>query len=610
MKAIAYMLATVFQSKRKCIFRLVALVLIFASLSASTSAIQGALEESTRDFIRQQALFALQDILEESKRYDDQALRVRVKAQVADILWPINVDQARDLIKTALTDISNLQEAPSARYALRAEVIGVARRHDPRLASKLIGQLPDKAGETREFVTRDSVERISARGAIFLESAREFFRTGDQEAAIASARNSIAEGRSLAFLSFLNDLRERDPSAADKLFLEAVASVRRSSDDPNAVLLLGLYLFSPGKVYFTNVNGQLIVGKGIRFSSAPVPPVELLSPYLKAADAVMARFFVIPGQPGSEGLLELKRSALQQLLPIMEAHLPERAAAMRAQLATLGVNPAGPTAPQADPVTSKQSVSFADDSSTNDMIKEIEKVVGTRQRDNIYFETGVKALERGDFEKARTLISRVSTVDLKQSTLELIGLQEARKAIQRGELGEASRIASAQLTGERLALISYNLAAAWLQRGDIAEAISFINASAAQAAKIEDKDQRAKINIYLAGAIVKRDTNRAFEFIETSLRDIDSLDVFDLNSARLAFRMTKPLGATYEQTFPSGISLLSILPELAHADPYRVLGIARSLRTPLYRSQIIITFCRGILTADKSRKEGKNPETK
>src|SRR5207245_1587845 len=131
-------------------------------------------------------------------------------------------------------------------------------------------------------------------------------------------------------------------------------------------------------------------------------------------------------------LLELKRSALQQLLPLLETYLPARATAMRAKLAELGENSSAPGS-QADAMKSKQNDSFADDSLTNDIIRDIEKVVGTRQRDNLYFEAGTRALERGNFEKARLLISRISDFDLKQSTLQLVSLQEARKAIQQGE---------------------------------------------------------------------------------------------------------------------------------------------------------------------------------
>jgi hypothetical protein len=55
---------------------------------------------------------------------------------------------------------------------------------------------------------------------------------------------------------------------------------------------------------------------------------------------------------------------------------------------------------------------------------------------------------------------------LKQASLELIGFNESRTAIKRGELDEAAKIASSQLSQDRLAVINFQLALAWFERSD------------------------------------------------------------------------------------------------------------------------------------------------
>lgn len=541
------------------------------------------------DPLREQALLALENVLTESKGFEDQTLQVRVKAQIADVLWPLEPVRARGLIVTAFKEVAALKVDLAARYNVRAEVVAVARRHDPELASSLIARL-EETEESQERLSRDSLERISERGALSLDSARDLLRDGEQTRALTFARHSLAEGRSAQLLWFLSELRERDRAAADRLFLDAVGVLRQGTADPNDVLLLGLYLFYPGSIAVgTLSDGVEAVGYGVNFSLAPPVAPALAQTYLQAAADALLRFPVTPGQPGAAGSLALKRFALTQLLPLFQRYEPQRVAAVGAALAGLGLH----TTPAPIATDSK---SYTDSNApVSDVIESIELLPDIGQRDHYFFTTLMSATNAGGFERARILAARIKDDDLQHMALEFVGFNEARVLIKRGDLEAAAKLAAAQLTGERRTAINFQLAKAWLERGDLARASEEANAAAVEAAKLTDRAQRARVYIYLAAGLAERDAARAFELLETAGKDINDTEQFDPLSDRLIFKIQTPIQASFTFEISQGVGLLTTVSQLAKIDFNRALTIAQSLKEPAPRALSAIAACRAVL---------------
>lgn len=549
-------------------------------------------ERVQADPIREQALLALESVRAESKEYQDETLRVRVKAQIADVLWPLEPERARELLVTAFKEVTTLKADLTTRYALRAEVAAVARRHDPELASSLIARLKEKdAGQER--LSRDSLERISERGALYLDSARDLLRDGEQARALTFARHSLAEGRSAQLVWFLHELRERDRAAADRLFLDAVGALRQGAADPNDVLLLGLYLFYPGSVAVgTLSDGVEAVSYGVNFNLAPPVSPALARAYLQAAADSLLRFQVTPGLPGTAGSIALKRFALTQLLPLLQRYDPQRVAAVGAALAGLGPYTAAPT------TATERSFSVPSDTPVSDIIKKIELLPDVRQRDHYFFTTLMSAANEGSFERGRELASRIKDIDLRSAAQELIAFNEARAAIKRGDLETAAKLAASQLSEERRTAIDFQLAKAWLERGDFARASEESVKAAAEAAKLEDRTQRARVYIFLAAGLADRDAARAFELLEAAAKDINDAEQFDPLNERLTFKIQTPAPASFTFEISRDVGLLSIVSRLAQADFNRALAIAQLLREPAPRALSIIAACRKVINAD------------
>jgi len=550
------------------------------------------------DLVRQQALSALEAILTESKSYDDQTLKVRVGARVADVLWPSNPARARELIVTVFRDALNLNTDLPSRYALHREIIAVARRHNPDLAAELIGELDDKSDESRERLSRDSLERITERGAHYLESARELLDAGDQNRALALARRSFGEGRSSDFIWFLTNLRQKDQAAADRLFIDGLVALRDGGADPNDVLFFGLYLFYPGRVAAGNLSdGVEAVSYGVDFSASPAVPLALARPFLQAAATALLQFQVTPGLPGAAGSVTLKRFALLQLLPLFQRYEPQLLGEIGAQVAALG--------PYVQPSALKETAPDIAGSSTSETITNIEKLNSSKERNHYFFAATKHAIDIGDFERAGALASRIDDLNLKEATLELLSFNQARIALKRGELDEASRIAAARLSLERRAIIYSQLASAWLERNNYVRADEEVNDAVAAVTKTEDRAQRARVYIYLAEGWAKRDKFRAFELLGAAIKEINAAERFDPSDDRITFKVVTPL-ATHTIVLSEGVSLLSNVSQLARADFFHALSLVRELRPASPRALSVIAACRAVLIDQKKLIERKS----
>ena len=580
------------KSNRQRVFcvMLIITVPVFTIDGPATVATQTGKQAPTGDLQLQQAVLALDKLVADARDYDNCLLRGRVRLQAADLLWQLAPEKALELAELAFQDSKSKDLKEQERYSLRSELLGVVRKNDRKLLATFIKRVSESETESRAPMSRQSTEHITSSGALYLDLANEMWREGDKQRATDMARRSLSEGRSPKFLHFLNELAKHDESIANNLFLDSLRLVLRESTDPNDVLYLGLYLFSPGTISFTDNNGQLIIGHGINFGALR-PPDSLLQPYLIAAAAVLQRA-LMPGRDlGNQ--LDAARFALQQLTPLFEEHLPQQAVELRSRLVQLGhvVLASNTSSDVALPVLSEGL-------SVSEISKRIERIPGTRVRDCLYFDAAIAALKRGDPDKSEAFRSSIAEVGLKQELLQLIALSSARKAIERGDLDEAEWIAS-KLSPLGKALVYQKLASAWLKRQYVGRGIEMILSGSQMAQKMEQKAHGASVNIALASLVVSRDPVRAFELLESAAKGINSTDEFDARRDNVSLVIHKPNGSKFEQGFSLGATLVSVMSQLASADFGRCMEFARSLKADAPRSASIIAACKAVLSTNR-----------
>lgn len=551
-------------------------------------------------FLREQAILALHQLLEEAKSYENKSLQIRVKARVADLLWTDEPQNAREIVTNANNEIPGIKQEQTERHALRSEIISIIRNHDPTLAAKIIDQVEKDDNEKSELPTRKSVGQISERGALLLEWAQDLLREGDEDRAITLMQRSVSEGRSGEFMELMHRLHERNPSKADHLFRYAVDTIRQTSADPNDILFLGLYLFPSDEISYAEVEGQLTISYRIGYSTVANTPSDLMGFYLRAAADILMRCNVDPSQPTNKGLVILKGYTIQQLLPLFGRFLPEIAPTMEAELTKLGPAALEATATRGVPPDSRTSSLslIAEGSSISDEIAKVEQFSSPRNRDDVFFDRIRVAINRQDFERARALTARLSNDALRQTLLGLIGFNEAQGLIQREELIQAEKIAASQTTLDCQAILYSLIASVWSKRGEMTQANRLTYIASVETAKIDDRLLRAKIYIYLAYGIAIANASQAFAFVEAAGQDINRLKIFNPTDNRLTFKFQRPSGGTFEYGY-HGVGMLSVIPVLAKTDFLRTLRMGWSLRPEETRAFTLISACRTILVASR-----------
>jgi tetratricopeptide (TPR) repeat protein len=591
---------------------LLALTLTYLSNASAITAIARQRPAEGPDPMRQQALLALEDIYSESKAYEDLGLRVRVKAQLADVLWVVDPARAIDILTATFDDTSALKQDPARRRSLRSEVIRVASRHDRELVKNFIARLDaNKEDVSGEPPARDSFDRSTERGGLLLDAASTLLNADDQQGAVSLARRSLSEGRAGRFLFFLSQLMEKDKAAGEKLFLEALAVLRQGPADPNDLLFYGMWMFYPNSLAVGTLgprtSGVSVYSYGMDFGAAKPRHPELLRPYLETSADVLVRFRPIPG-PETMKSVELKRFALRQLLPVFEVYLPERAEAMRAELNYLGVAPSWAIPPQ-DVPGFKADPRFAADLSPKDVVASINKIPDDKERDDLFFRGAMHEFNHGgDLERARVFASEITKPLVKELLITGILYKAALNQIEQGKLDEAEQTAS-KLNRERRAEVYAQLSKAWMERGNRSRAAELMNWAASEAGKVDDRSRRAGVYVYLTDAVMNQDSQRAFEFLEAAVKDINALEKFEPTGSVLLLELQSPEGGKSMLGFSRSVSLVTVIPPLAKTDLYRAITAARSLSVPAPRALAVIAACRDVLAAGEKPVETKKTES-
>lgn len=307
--------------------------------------------------LTKRVLEVLSSTAEESRKWDDKAIAARTQARIADLLWAADQENATDYLKTAWATAAKV-EAPkrerstsrnaSLRNTVRREVLLVARKRAPELAAIWLEEVV-KESQAAEKTERGTFEDRTARSALLLQMAQEL--VADNPAAAAELLNdSLRDGVSFHFQDILLRIQQKDSALAETVVRAALARLRTAGmADPNELLTLYSYLFTPGRVLGANISDnrnqvQLALG-GARVSM----PAGRQNPALGreflevAADLLLTA--PLPDGPyrliAARGIV----SSIGTIFRELSAQLPEKAALLQARAQQLDADAQFSTAP-------------------------------------------------------------------------------------------------------------------------------------------------------------------------------------------------------------------------------------------------------------------------
>ena len=310
----------------------------------------------------------------EAKKWDDKAIAARTQAQIADLIWDSNSENASEHLKAAWDAAAKVEEPKrerspivnrSLRNGVKRDVLLVARKRAPQLATKWLAELVQDSKSADEE-QRGTFDDRSGRSAVLLQMAHELV-ADNLKAAAELLIESLDDRISFNFQAVLIRIHQKDSTLADSLFRAALSRLRAAGiNDPNELLTLYSYLYTPGRVHSANTSdNRNQVQLAVSGSRVTVPPgrqnpaialefLELASDLLLAAPLPESN-----SQMTARSLI----STIGVLLIEVTQQLPQKAALLRARVQQLDAearfSPV-PTLPSSDipdirPAESKES---------------------------------------------------------------------------------------------------------------------------------------------------------------------------------------------------------------------------------------------------------------
>jgi hypothetical protein len=362
-------------------------------------------------------LIDLQNLAAQATNLTSGLARARANAEIADPLWTLDEQRAKELLKEAygltLPDpvpttsptSSGSKKSPSlptplglARRELRKRVLQLASR-DRTFAGSLI-KLQEDTGNSS--VSNDKVTL-----------AKQAFGDNDIEAGSKYLSEALRADPTAMATTTINELAKKDRAAADKLILDYLGILRGvpmlSPDD-----LAPIYL-----VLFQLIFPNLTPGQNV----APPSPEVMRAYFLYVINSLNALEQVSPGSvPRFRTLLLYAWSPINQYArDLIPAFLRLEALSRNSQ--------------DTGPIPNIHDIVEADQKTLK---KRLEVNLDSETPDPLIIQAGIRNAE---FKKARKAIDRMEESDTKNQLLDLVNAREAMALTAKGAIDSAEVLA-------------------------------------------------------------------------------------------------------------------------------------------------------------------------
>ena len=573
---------------------------------------------------RANAQSMLMSLASDAGRFNDQTLRARTQARIADVLWSADPDRARALFRKAWESAEivdqesqkKLQEEIAAQAAknggnvsvsgplnIRAEVLRLAARRDRALGEELLARLKvEKEREATEAADRSRSDPFNAPEAATqrLNLARQLLST-DVERAIQFA-DPVLTSITRDAIDFLSYLREKDAAAADRRY--AVLLGRAAGElqsDANTVSILSSYIFTPHTFVTFSGNGHSSTTSSNN-STPPDVPAELRAAFLRAAGDILLRPLAPPGQDQTSAGPQGKYLMLKRLGPLFDQYAPrELAEAIRAQTEALSQAVPEDARRRDDDDTVREGIRPPQSSEDREkaLRDRLDRAKTSEERDGIYLQLARLYVENGDL-KARDFVAKVEDAELRNKArafidatllLRAVGKKDADMTLELVKTGELTH------PQKSWGLIQ---AAKLLTKTDRDRAVLVVVDGLDEARRIEELDpDRPRAILNVANALLAIDRSKAWDMVYEAIKAANSAEGFTGEDGliRLAFQ-TKQM-STIRSSTVAEFNVAGIFAELANEDYDRAVELARGFQREAPRASATIAIARSIFEEKK-----------
>jgi len=550
-------------------------------------------------------------------RFNDQTLRARTQARIADALWDADPDAARTLFRKAWESAVVAEEEAQRKQReekqrpgasgqnrevlrppnVRNEVLRLAAKRDRALGEELLAKLKaEKAEEAADASGRhdpySSPEAIKQR----LTLARQLLAT-DVGLAIQIADPALG-AITMDVIEFLSFLREKDAAAADRRYLALLASAAVSNEsDANTVSLLSSYCLTP-HIFAIFTADNVMIGGGDPTGPIPVTS-EATTQFFRTAAGILSRPLPPPGQEKTTTRAQDKYYVLKRLLPLFEQLAPkELTELMRAQMDAIGA-------------TMSEEARHREDESVREGIQPREERAADREkslqdaidhaktsdeRDDLFLELAEFYAEQGDV-KARDFVDKIADSEVRQQARTFIDTELISRAIEKKDGDKTLELVRTGTLTHALKSWALLKAAKLLATADREKAVATLEEAYAEARRIEDSDaNRPRTLMGLANVWLLVERAKSWDTVNDAIRAANSVESYlgeDGFNIRVSVH-TKNGGSDISFRVPE-FNLSGVFSELAKEDFSRTVDLARGFQRESPRANATIAIARAVL---------------
>ena len=495
----------------------------------------------TVDATRKKALDLLDQLLVLAGGFTDAEVRIRVQAQIADLLWEHDQPRARGLLIAAFSSTAEAELPPvdkdrppsyvgaDSHYPLRVDLLRIISQRDSALAVKLIATVVDQPPNVDPKFFGSGYGQYSEQGLLYHQIAHNIAGS-DPAAAAQIARAFIEKGNIDSGVQVLRSLPAANVDLTRDIFAQALAAARRDKERTvsNMRSLADVIFprFGEGVILFTSGDRDPRTDK-------PRSP-EFIEPFLEFAyDAITEQ---IKLTQGSERRLNGPQSppdftVARLLLPYFERYMQDKATILRPLLEE-AVRVAAASARERGEIG--RTAGFLTE---QEMVEAAETATRPEQREGTYFQAAIRAAQAGHVDQAKEIATKITGVQTRAAVEAIIRRTEdqnrsqaSRDAIRRGDFDTAYRLIN-EHSDVRRRILELGILAVYLQNHkEAARAAEVLSEAQQLTPNSESSIERMTDRLEIANIATRLDVNRGFEAMRSA--------VIAMNNAKVASRWT------------------------------------------------------------------------
>ncbi|MGH9944228.1 MAG: hypothetical protein ACRD9R_17925 [Pyrinomonadaceae bacterium] len=560
-------------------------------------------DNSSLTLNQQNALLALEQLLNRAKSFENARLRIRTQAHIADTMWAHDEPRARRLFEEAFREADILNSAKRSNNTLMGpspsgplspdggllkEILALASRHDISLVEKLVASSASDSPAS-QAATPEKQTNVTQLSEPYLQAALSVVES-DPERASQLIKASLNGGINRLLPRALSTLQEKNSSLASEIFASAilVAASEATRIDENT-RLLALFVFPSFGVPST----PLAPGQN------PIATDQVIGQFLGFAFDTAIRWHSKVTNSGNQAAAArdiFDYDTAQSLLPYFVRDAPDKAEHFRGIVSLMS---------QAVPrrQTNDLIAKIAQPASFSEALKEAEAATNPMQKDLLYFRAATTAASRGEYDVALSLVEKVSVEDFRTGFDAALRLHAVNALTGKGEIDLAHRYAKGSLDVRQRAALLGRIANALIDKNDRGRALEILDEAEQLATKTDEGPAKAQAMLILTNTRIRLNPVRGFESMEATVKAFNRAnsgakegDVRAATGPHAMFSaMMNSLLKAETPDFRRGFS------ELAQSDFDRALRLAQSLNDLEQNVPAQLAVCQSVLINGRGR---------